>query len=42
MLSVILITSYVIVNEYKYKQFKKEEKDTLIKAAELSEAKANA
>ena len=38
MLSVILITSYVIVNEYKYKQFKKEEKDTLLKAAELSEA----
>lgn len=42
MLSVIAIATYVIVYEYKYKQFKKNEKDSLLKAAELSEAKSNA
>lgn len=42
MLSVILIATYVIVIEYKYKQFKRQEKKSLYKAVELSEAKANA
>ena len=42
MLSVIAIATYVIYNEYKYKQYKKNENDSLLKAAELSEEKASA
>lgn len=42
MLSVIAFATYVIVNEHKYKQFKKEEKDAILKAADLTKAKANA
>lgn len=42
MLTVMVIATYVIVIEYKYKQFKRQEKMSLYKASELSEAKAHA
>lgn len=42
MLSIIIIATYVIVNEYKYNQFKKQELNSLMKASDLKAGNANA